>query len=38
MLLQESQMAFNELEYVTVQSAMNTMAADGAKMAHKVRL
>ena len=35
MLLQETQMAFNELDYVTVHSAMNIITA---KMAHKMRL
>ena len=36
MLFQKTQMCFNEPHYVTVQSAINIMTADGAKMARKM--
>ena len=36
MLFQKTQMCFNEPHYVTVQSAVNIMTANGAKMAHKM--
>ena len=35
MLFQETQICFNEPDYVTVHSVINIMTANGAKMAEK---